>query len=232
MKKTLYCLLLFTCFFTHLYAQRMLDGVYVCGVESFSHPNEQLVIRGDTCYYINSWFSPDTLAICSIIDKSRRWLELRTLPAISNGKIEQKKNPIMKDSIRIVFDFPNFMGNELYLLLSSSDASFNKDVEFRYTSNHREAMVPLGLHDLNITFMNPDSVAPTGGWGEYYGLKYTFTAFQIARGMNDIYVCFPFVEMDFFKRFVFYSEYARILRDGTILWRGRTFKKVRIGDNK
>ena len=104
--------------------------------------------------------------------------------------------------------------------------------EFRYTTNHRETMIPLGLHDLNITFMNPDSVDPTGGWGEYYGLKYTFTAFQIARGMNDIYVCFPFVEMDFFKRFVFYSEYARILRDGTILWRGRTFKKVRIGDNK
>lgn len=214
-----------------LHSKKDIDGVYVCGVDT-------LKIAEGTCWYISPFLTAetaqsDTLAICYVERVNKRLLCLSTWLMERGEQIVCSKDSTLKDSIRISLDFPNYkeaLRVSVRVRFTSPRVSFAYwEKEFLYTAANKEFNIPACAERIAFVAEKTDTtfvpVHPvTGG---YYGSKWArFFNYPIEQGVNDICFSFPGLDMNFFYRYNFLYEYARILKDGSIVWRGLEYKKV------
>lgn len=214
-----------------LHSKKDIDGVYVCGVDT-------LKIAEGTCWYISPFLTgktvqSDTLAICYVERVSKKLLCLSTWLMERGEQVVYSKDSALRDSFRISLDFPNYKDTlrvSVRVRSTSPRASFAYcEKEFLYTATNKEFNIPACAECIAFIVEKVDTtfvpVHPmTGG---YYGSKWTgFFNYPIEQGVNDICFSFPGLDMNFFYRYNFLYEYARILKDGSIVWRGLEYKKV------
>ena len=206
---------------TDALAQRKgLDGTYWYGYD-------RLVIDGEKCYYIPSFDVTsvevkDTLAIFLVRDAFKGWKRLISMPMWYGVQYRQKTDPLLKDSIRVSLEFPNYSGSGIGVNVSVVGDYFSKDLE--YTKGIKFFYIPAKSSSMMFTVVASDTASVPVGWaGEYYGMNFASSYFfKIERGSNDLHFVFPAVDNGFLNRYYIDWEYIRIKRN-TIIWRSQSF---------
>lgn len=210
------CLLLCLAFNASAISKR-LDGVYTT-IMWGHYGYDNLEIRNDTCYYTFFWNEnlqdwPDTLAICNIKEISKGLIELKTFGIGMNDLIlNVGQDSLLRDSIRISLDFPNFSLDALNVIIDPWSGSDSSPRFLKYFADRQIFYIPNDANALSLTILSPDTInIPVNNWlmsnaGGYYGRKYDEVVIPLDPKMNDVHISFPMLDNYYFKRYSFDSD--------------------------
>lgn len=181
-------------------------------------------------YYIEShshssvWYN-DTLLVCDVKQIDDQFVELNSTPpnVVVEKELEvaQKFDPIVKDSIKVVFSIP-YYNSDLNITVFTNTL---KAIDFDYSEYARVLMLPGDVEMMAFSISPKEHMVSHSVDGRYYGVLYYSSAeYAIEEKTNYVKISIPAMDDSFFERYYVKGEYARVVND-TVFWKGDVFVK-------
>lgn len=223
------------CNFT-VFAQKNLDGIYYSSDESY------IKIEKDSFWLIipdmNIWHT-EIMAKGTIKPVGKSFIEINTedphRDILTNMKIVQTIDSIVKDSIEVEFHIPLFDSEVIINLFTSFceedspkyyHADMHKTFSISYSSCNQRIILPANVVTIRGFSIKPKNIIVHNLEGYFYGINYYYyrKAFYLQKDVNHIDIYLPTMDDAFFEKYYIIGDYAQIKGD-CIIWKGTEYRK-------